>query len=355
MNDLIKAPDSLIENINTAVLVFDSDLRLLSINAAGENLLSVSINKIEGKKPDEIITGSPQFTKDLEKSLVKMRPYTDWGVELNLNYDRSITVGCIVTPILDGDDCKTIIVEFIDSNSFTRVMREETETAVYDAARKSLKGIAHEIKNPLGGLRGAAQLLEKELKDKNLTEYTKIIINEADRLRNLVDRMLTHETKPKISDVNLHEVLEYVIDLAKAESTTELKIIRDYDPSLPELKGDREQLIQIFINILRNSLQAIAANGQILLRTRIKSSLTIRHTYYKLVAQIQIIDDGPGIPEDIEQEVFYPLITGRAEGIGLGLSIAQSLLHLHGGSIGYERKNDKTVFRVLLPLSQEDD
>jgi two-component system nitrogen regulation sensor histidine kinase GlnL len=234
-------------------------------------------------------------------------------------------------------------------------MREETSSVVYDAARKSLKGIAHEIKNPLGGLRGAAQLLEHELQDKSLTEYTKIIIMEADRLRNLVDRMLAHETRPQMSDVNLHEVLEYVINLAEAEVSSELKIFRDYDPSLPGLQGDKDQLIQVFINIIQNALQAIAANGQIWIKTRIKRRCTIRQNFYKMVAQVKIIDDGPGIPEDIEREVFYPLITGRAEGTGLGLSIAQSLLQLHGGSISYERDNDKTVFKVLLPLSNKHD
>jgi two-component system nitrogen regulation sensor histidine kinase GlnL len=261
----------------------------------------------------------------------------------------------MVTPVIEGDSCQQIIVEMIDAASFTRVMREENTTAVHDAARKSLKGIAHEIKNPLGGLRGAAQLLERELKDKSLTEYTQIIINEADRLRNLVDRMLVHETRPSISKVNLHEILEYVIDLAKAESTSELTITRDYDPSLPELYGDKDQLIQVFINIMQNALQAIAANGQIWIRTRIKRRYTIRKHFHKLVAQIEFSDDGPGIPEDIEKEIFYPLITGRAEGTGLGLSIAQSLLQLHGGAINFSRENDKTTFKVLLPLSNKDE
>ena len=355
MNDLDKKPGSLIENINTAVLVFDHEMRLQSINAAGENLLSVSINKIAGQRPDEFLQGSTRFNEDLNRTLVEMHPYTDWGVELTIGNQNIITVGCMVTPVIDENHCKMIIVELIDSDSFTRAMREETASAVYDAARKSLKGIAHEIKNPLGGLRGAAQLLERELEEKSLTEYTQIIINEADRLRNLVDRMLAHETMSQISDINLHEVLEYVIDIVKAETSSDLKISRDYDPSLPGLLGDKDQLIQVFINIIQNALQAISDNGQISIRTRVKRRSTVLLNYHKLVAQIEFIDDGPGIPEEIEKEAFYPLITGRAEGTGMGLSIAQSLLQIHGGSVSYERRNDKTIFKVLLPLSPGDD
>jgi len=346
---------SLIENINTAVLVFDADLRLQSINAAGENLLSVSSNKSIGQTPAEMLPGSHRFSEILTRTLIEMRPYTDWDIELNLNNQKYINVGCTVTPLLQGDVCKQLIVELIDADSFTRVMREESVSAIHDAARKSFKGIAHEIKNPLGGLRGAAQLLERELENRELTEYTQIIIKEADRLRNLVDRMLAHDTKPQFADVNLHEILEYVIDLAQVEAETRLNIARDYDPSLPGMQADKEQLIQIFLNIIRNALQAIAANGRIWLRTRIKRRCTMRQQVHRLVAQIEIMDDGPGIPDDIKTEVFYPLITGRAEGTGLGLSIAQSLVQLHGGSIAYERINDRTIFRILLPLSQQDD
>ena len=348
-------PVTLIENINTAVLVFDDSLRLQSINAAGENLLSVSSNKVVGLRPKEFLPWADQFFENLKRTLVESRPYIDWGVELNLQNHRTITVGCMVTPVLEDDQCRQLIVELIDSESFTRVMREESITAVYDTARKSLKGIAHEIKNPLGGLRGAAQLLERELGDNELQEYTRIIINEADRLRNLVDRMLVHDTRPQLTEVNLHELLEYVVDLVQAEAEARLDISRDYDPSLPSLQGDKEQLIQVFINVIRNAMQAIATNGSIWLRTRIKRRCTIRQQFHKLVAQIDIMDDGPGIPVDIEDEVFYPLITGRAEGTGLGLSIAQSLLQLHGGSIAYEREHNRTVFRILLPLSHKNE
>lgn len=346
----------LVENINTAVLVFDKDLRLVQINTAGENLLSVSNRMVMGHSAAEILPGSPRFAESLELTLKEKHPYTEWGVDLNLNNEKSITVGCILTPLLQDDEtCNEIIVELIDYDSFTRVMREENTSAMHDATRKSLSGLAHEIKNPLGGLRGAAQLLERELNGSELTEYTQIIINEADRLRNLVDRMLAPNGKMHLFKVNIHELLEYVHDLVQAEAKSRIKVIKDYDPSLPDVEADREQLIQAFLNVMQNAAQAIGEDGAIILRTRIKRRCTILQQQYKLVALIEIVDDGPGIPPEIEKEVFYPLITGRPEGTGLGLSITQSLIQRHGGSISYQRVDNKTVFQILIPLSKTDE
>jgi len=258
---------------------------------------------------------------------------------------------------MEDDQCRELIVELIDSHSFARVMREESVSAVHDAASKSLRGMAHEIKNPLGGLRGAAQLLERELADEDLKEYTRIIISEADRLRNLVDRMLGPNGQPDMAPVNIHEILEYVQDLIRAEMDNGPDITRDYDPSLPSAVGDREQLIQAFLNVVRNAVEAVRdrEDGHIWIRTRIKRKCTIRQTHYPLVALIEVADNGPGIPAEIDSEIFYPLITGRAEGTGLGLSIAQSMLNRHGGSIDHERSGERTVFRILLPLGREHD
>jgi two-component system nitrogen regulation sensor histidine kinase GlnL len=235
------------------------------------------------------------------------------------------------------------------------VLREENLTILHDAARQSLQGMAHEIKNPLGGLRGAAQLLEQELKGNELVEYTQIIINEADRLRNLIDRMISPNGKQYPADANIHEVLEYVLNLVDAEAKHPLDVVRDYDPSLPLINVDREQLIQAFLNVIRNAVQAIDADGQITLRSRITRRTTIRQHYYKIAVQIEIIDDGPGVPKEIEGGIFYPMVTGRAEGTGLGLSIAQSLIQSHGGIIEYERVDDSTIFRILLPIQHRND
>jgi two-component system nitrogen regulation sensor histidine kinase GlnL len=346
-----------LDNINTAVLVFDSELRLTDINTAGENLLSVSQRMVQGQPSRDILPDSPGFTETLERTFANRHPYTQWGVELQLPNGENITVGCMVTPLLEGEQCSEVIVELIDSGSFARVMREQSLSAVHDAASKSLHGMAHEIKNPLGGLRGAAQLLERELEKEDLKEYTRIIISEADRLRNLVDRMLEPNSEMHITRINIHEILEYVQDLVQAGSSQHLDISRDYDPSLPLTLGDREQLIQAFLNVVRNAAEAVSdrEDGRILLRTRVKRKCTIRQKQYRLAALIEVIDNGPGIPAEIESEVFYPLITGRVGGTGLGLSITQSLLQKHGGSIDYKRINGMTVFSILLPLSKADD
>lgn len=353
MSTAVTKANQLVENINTAVLVFDKDLRLTRINTAGENLLSVSNRMVVGHSAAEILPGSPRFAETLEMTLKDKHPYTEWGVDLNLNNEKSITVGCILTPLLQDDEkCNEIIVELIDYNSFTRVMREENISAMHDVTRKSLSGLAHEIKNPLGGLRGAAQLLERELNGSELTEYTQIIINEADRLRNLVDRILAPNRRLYLSKVNIHEILEYIHDLIQAEASSKINIIKDYDPSLPDMEADREQLIQAFLNVVQNAVQAIGENGQIILSTRVKRRCTILQQQYKLAVLIEIVDDGPGIPPEIEKEIFYPLITGRPEGTGLGLSITQSLIQRHRGSISYQRIDNKTIFQILIPLSK---
>jgi len=340
----------LFENINTAVLVFDANLCLIDINPSGESLLSISQRKASGSSAYEIFPISSRFVETIQRSLQTKHPYTEWGVELDFPGIKSITVDCMVTPLLEGENCQEVIVELVDAHSQNRVMKEQNLSALSNAARESLSGIAHEIKNPLGGLRGAAQLLEQELNGNELTEYTQIIINEADRLRNLVDSMLAPSSQRSIETLNIHEVLEYVHNLVVAELHSDIKIKRDYDPSLPDLKADREQLIQAVLNIFRNAAQAITPDGNIWVNTRIKRKFTIQQRHYKLAVQIEIIDDGPGISAEIGDSIFYPMVTGRAEGTGLGLSIAQSLIQLHGGTLEYERVKNRTIFRILLPL-----
>lgn len=346
--------NQLIESIQTAVLVFNRNLQLTHINTAAENLLSVSQRKVLGVNANVLLPDLPQFVVTIQRAVVSGQSFTEWGLELQANGAGSINIDSIVTPILEDDKCYEVIVELIDARSSARVKREESLTVIHEAARKSLQGMAHEVKNPLGGLRGAAQLLERELNGSELTEYTQIIISEADRLGNLIDRMLTPKEKQHLTTLNVHEVLEYVQSIVEAELNNNLKVEKDYDPSLPDLVADKEQLIQAFVNVIKNAGQAVSDDGQICVRTRIKRKCTIRQHTYKLAVQIEIIDDGPGIPADIESEVFYPLVTGRADGTGLGLSIAQSLIQLHDGMIEYERADDKTIFRILLPLEEDD-
>lgn len=344
----------LIEHLATAVLLFDRKLRLICINSAGEQLMSLSERRVTGRRPDEILPDSPIFSGAISRSLESGSICIERGLDLNLPNGQTITVDCMITPIIDNEKFTEVVVELVNSNSFLRVMREANLQAVHDAAKLSVRGMAHEVRNPLGGIRGAAQLLERELKGSKLTEYTGIIISEADRLRNFIDSMLA-PNKPDISRFNIHEILEYVLSVVIAENDTGWAVKRDYDPSIPEIRADRKQLIQALLNLLRNAVQAINGSGSIKLKTRTQRKITIQHRLHKLVLLIEIIDDGPGIPPDIENGVFYPMVTGRPEGTGLGLTIAQSLIQSHGGLIEYERKRDKTCFRVMLPLETTDE
>jgi len=340
----------LIENIYTALLVFDAKLHLTGLNAAGENLLSVSWRKVAHQQVFELLPEATAFAEMLQRALLTRRPYTEWGMELRLGHGRDVVVDAMITPVLDEGPEAELIVELVDVQSFARARREEQFNEMHEAARKSLEGVAHEIKNPLGGLRGAAQLLERELNGSKLTEYTRIIIDEADRLRSLVERMLTPNSRQLLNPVNIHELLDYVQNVVEAESPGTLIIERDYDPSLPLLNADRDHLIQALLNIMRNAAQAAGPSGRLCLRTRIKRNSTIRQQQHKLALQIEVIDDGPGVPPGLEREIFYPMVTTRADGKGLGLSIAQALVQSHSGSIDYERVGNNTIFRLLLPL-----
>lgn len=341
------------DHLSTAVLLFDKSLKLTCVNAAGEDLLLISNRRAIGQTPAEIIPEPPTLADTIKKVLETSHPYTERSVPVILSNGHSITVDCKVTPIIVDDKCSEIIVELIDADSIQRVLREENLSMLHDTARESLRGMAHEIKNPLGGIRGAAQLLQRELTEheNDLVEYTRIIIQEADRLRDFIDRMLTSDQKKNIERINIHETLEYVCSLVDAEYERSFAITRDYDPSLPTLEADRGQIIQAILNVLRNAVQA--ANGNIGIRTRIIRQVTMHKHIHRLAVKIEIVDDGPGIPAEIEKSIFYPMITGRPEGTGLGLSIAQSLINAHGGSIEYERRNDKTVFSIYLPTEQE--
>ena len=342
----------LLDNLYTAVLVFDHRLRLKDVNTAGENLLFVSLGKIVGRPAGELLPCAGKLAENLERTLASRQPRMEWDIELPLPDARSVRVHYILTPVMEEDACKEVIVELINADSYDRVIREANLSVLHDAARRSLSGMAHEIKNPLGGLRAAAQLLQRELQDTGLIEYTRIIISEADRLCSLIDRMLA-PAAGKRRRVNIHEALEYTCNLVEAEAEPGVTIRRDYDPSLPPLQADREQLIQALLNICRNAVQALDGAGEMVVRTRIERHCTIRQQRHRLVVRIDIIDNGPGAPAELESHIFYPLVTGRADGTGLGLSISQSLIQSHNGMIRYERLDNRTYFRIFLPVADE--
>ena len=245
-----------------------------------------------------------------------------------------------------------LLLEFRHIEQQMKIAREERLLDQSQANRELIRNLAHEIKNPLGGIRGAAQLLDHELERPNLHEYTQVIMKEADRLQALMDRLLTPHRLPQPAPLNIHEVLERVRSLILAEYPHGIAIRRDYDTSLPLLKGDKEQMIQIVLNVVRNAAQALNRNGQITLRTRVVRQVTLARRRYRHALQLQVNDTGPGIPDDMRERIFYPLVSGRDGGSGLGLTLAQTFITQHGGTITFDSQPGNTTFTLLLPITE---
>jgi two-component system nitrogen regulation sensor histidine kinase GlnL len=258
-------------------------------------------------------------------------------------------LSCTVTPI--QLDQYALLLEFHTIDRPLKLAREEQMLDQTQANRMLLRNLAHEIKNPLGGIRGAAQLLEQELDRPALREYTQVVIQEADRLRSLMENLLTPQHAPHFGALNIHEVLERVRSVVLAELPEGLLIQRDYDLSLPELHGDKEQLIQVVLNIVRNAAQAMQGHGTITLRTRIARQITLMKKRRQLAVAVQITDNGPGIPSHLRDKIFYPLVSGRADGHGLGLTLAQDFVSQHQGSIEFDSEPGRTCFTVMLPFT----
>ncbi len=353
---LNKIEQRVLDNISNALLMFNAALELSYANSAAEVMFDVSTKHILGRKIDSLIhTSSGLASENLQMAVDSNIVFTDRELRLVLLNMREITVDCTVTPIGERDGGEgEVLVELQQVDRQLRINREENLISQHQVARALVRNLAHEIKNPLGGLRGAAQLLEGELPDPALCEYTQIIIDEADRLQSLVNRMLGSNRLPNNGEVNIHLVLERVASLVQVEFGADLQIHRDYDPSIPALFGDTDQLIQAILNIVRNGARAAGSNGLLLFRSRILRQFTIGTRCHRLVVQIDIEDNGLGIDSSLEGKIFYPLVTASEDGTGLGLSIAQSLVNQHNGLIEYQSEPGKTVFTILLPMEKKD-
>jgi two-component system nitrogen regulation sensor histidine kinase GlnL len=348
----------ILENLNTAVLFFDPDLVLRYMNPAAEMLFQVSARHLVGQTAGAFLQGPGDV---IESTIARVteadRPFTERELALTLPSGNKVTVDCAFVPLLETDFAGCTLLEIQNIDRQLQISREEQLLNQQQVAREMIRGLAHEIKNPLGGLRGAAQLLERELNDPALSEYTQVIIDEADRLQSLVNRMLGPHRLPELSEVNVHQLLERVRVLVLAEYGERLILVRDFDPSIPDLYVDSDRILQALLNIVRNAAEAIGEQdeGVIILRTRIQRQFTIGNIRHKLAVQIEIEDNGPGIPDQIKERLFYPLVTSGPKGVGLGLSIAQTLVSQHGGLIEWQSEPGKTVFRVILPLEKGDD
>lgn len=345
----------LLDSLSTAIVLLDRQCQVGLMNSAAENLFSVSFRQCQGLPLAHLAEGTDALLPGLRRCLETGHPYTERELSLRIPGEHGITVDCTVTPVMEHGVQAWLVMEIRRVDRQLKINREEHLIAQHNNTRALLRNLAHEIKNPLGGLRGAAQLLEGELAHEELKEYTQVIIGEADRLRNLVDRMLGPSHPPVYANVNIHQILERVRTLVLAEASNGLEIHQDYDPSIPDLRGDADQLIQAILNIVRNAVQVLEGQGVVTLRTRIERHYTIGPVCHRLVARVDIIDNGPGIPDEQRQVIFFPMISGRASGTGLGLSISQILIHRHGGLIECQSRPGETIFTLLLPLEKVDD
>jgi two-component system, NtrC family, nitrogen regulation sensor histidine kinase GlnL len=345
--------DGLLDALSTAVAVIDARGAVDYLNAAAQTLLAVGINQARGRPLAELVREPAPIESIIARARTGSEPIAHRELRLapTTRGDSHFVVDCTATPI----DAGRVLVEISDTTRQQRISRDNALLAQLDGSRQMVRQLAHEIKNPLGGLRGAAQLLERELPAEPLKEYTRLIIREADRLRKLVDNLLGPGAPPHKASINPHEMLQHVYQLLRSEAPGGVAILRDYDPSLPPVFADRDQMIQAMLNLGRNAVQALGEYGRLTLRTRAVVNATIGTRRHRVVASIQFEDNGAGVPPELADTIFYPLVTSRPGGTGLGLAVAQDLVTRHGGLIEFESRPGHTVFTLLLPFEEPSD
>jgi two-component system, NtrC family, nitrogen regulation sensor histidine kinase GlnL len=354
------SPDfSGLDCLSTGAMVLDAENGIQYVNPAAETLLGVSGALLVGSAAEQTLDRSFELLKAIQTARGEQETVIEYELEVTVNGHPPIRIGCSITPLEQPPHAVLIEMRAVDPH--LRIARLEQARLQQEANRELLRNLAHEIKNPLGGIRGAAQLLEHELPRESLREYTQVIIKESDRLQSLMERLLTPHRMPRFGAVNIHEVLERVRSLVLAE-TPSVTLRRDYDLSLPEIRADAEQLIQATLNIARNAVQAMHGNGhgqgnghghgqgEIIFKTRVARQITLESRRYRLGMRIEIIDNGPGIPDEIREQIFYPLVSGREGGSGLGLAVAQTLVAQNHGTIDCESRPGHTVFSIFLPI-----
>ncbi|HYA65164.1 MAG TPA: nitrogen regulation protein NR(II) [Burkholderiaceae bacterium] len=351
------ADDSGLDLLSVAVLLIDREGIVRRANAAAETTFDLSRRLLEGHAARGLFVQSTQIDELLAGAVAHAYVQRRRLLAVRRSLREPLPASVVASSTQDSQIA--LVLELSDVRQAWRgVSREERRTDVSEANRRLLRNLAHEIKNPLGGIRGAAQLLETELRGGEQLEYTRVIIAEADRLQSLLDRVLAPNRGPRVIDVlNIHEVCERVRALIQAEFPG-LRMVRDYDASVPHLRGDREQLIQALLNVVRNAAQALTEQAmqdgaRIEIRTRIARQVTFARRHCRLALDLRVLDNGPGVPEEIRERVFDPLVSGREGGSGLGLALAQSYIQENGGMIHFESEPGRTEFRILLPLDAD--
>ena len=345
-----------LDMLATMVALVHRDGACVHVNAALETQMQLSRRVLARSHVQDWLEDGARLREAIDG--VSRNAYSSSRFETLLRrglrpHEEALPVQVIVS---QTDSPELLLLELIENAQQSRQDREERTLDQVQATKELIRNLAHEIKNPLGGIRGAAQLLEMELQNPELTEYTEVIVHEADRLQALVDRLLAPHRHPhQVGDVNIHEVCERVRSLILVEHPQGLRVVRDYDTSIPEFRGDRAQLIQALLNIVQNAAQALAeriaaGDACITLRTRVARQVTFGRQRYRLALELHVIDNGPGVPDAIRDRIFYPLVSGRDGGSGLGLTLAQTFVQRHHGMIECESRPGRTDFRILIPL-----
>jgi len=336
-----------LELLSTAVLMLDEELNVTYANPAAETLFAHGRKHLIGAPIDRALPIGAGFVDRLRQAVDNEAGFNENDLVLEVSGEL-MHLHCVASP---AENCRaTLVLEMRELDQQLKIERESRILEQQEANRELIRNLAHEIKNPLGGIRGAAQLLERELGDEQ-REFTQVIVKEVDRLQSLLNRLLTPSRLPRVEPINIHEVLERVRTLLIAEFPG-IEIRRDYDTSLPDLAGDKEQLIQAILNVARNAAQANAGEGEIRMSTRIARKVTIARQFFRHAVAVSIEDDGPGVPPALAERIFYPLVSGRDGGTGLGLSLAQSFVSQHQGHIEFESVPGRTRFTILLPVRE---
>jgi two-component system nitrogen regulation sensor histidine kinase GlnL len=335
-----------LQGLSTALVVLDEDLAVAFLNPAAESLFGVSSRRLVGRNLGDVVHPAQDLIVLCQRALATGLTFSLREFVARVGEHEAV-LHCRVA-LLDTE--RMVVLELLDTERDRRVRREAELVSQQRLSRRIIRQLAHEVKNPLGGLRGAAQLLERQLPDPDQKAYTRVIIEEADRLAALVDGILRAGGAPRPEEINLHRITDHVGQLIEAEKPAGIDVVRDYDPSLPHVTVDRNQLIQAFLNLARNAMQALGDRGRLIFRTRALTNYTLGGERHRLVLSAEIEDNGPGIPDELKETIFYPLVTGRPTGTGLGLTIAQDLVSRNGGLIEFTSEPGRTVFKVRLPV-----
>ncbi len=351
---LDNAHKRLLDNLKTGVLLLDSELRLLYLNMEAESLLDISDSKANQYCIGDVLMNAKDDIAEMRNAIENNVSFTKRAADLTIKHGETLLADYTINPVADNGNIQAIL-EINSLEHSHRITQEESLQTAHHTTLGLVRGLAHEIKNPLGGIRGAAQLLSQEIESTELQDYTNVIIEEADRLHNLVDRLMGSRKPLVLGDVNVHEILERVRSLIEADSASEnIEVVTDYDPSIPTIQGDSDQLIQAILNLVRNAQQALVGSntkkGQIVLRTRITRNATIGTRFHRLAVKVEVQDNGPGIPTEMLGTIFYPMISGRADGSGLGLPISHGIINQHQGMIECLNKPGSTIFSAVLPF-----